>query len=70
MNQGPSTTGNPFNLTVGATTTDDRFEFTHDGALNSDAFRIAGTKHPTLDEGTLLLVSKQQYSLLMLKKET
>ena len=52
---GPSTTGNPFQLTVGATETDDRFEFTHDGALNSDAFRIAGTKHPTLDEGSVTI---------------
>ena len=52
---GPPTTGNPFNLQVGATETDDRFEFTHDGALNSDAFRIAGTKHPTLEEGSLTI---------------
>ena len=52
---GPPTTGNPFQLTVGATETDDRFEFTHDGAIESDAFRLAGTKHPTLYEGSITI---------------
>jgi len=52
---GPATTGNPFNLLVGATTTDDRFEFTHDGSIESDSFRIAGTKNPTLYEGSLTI---------------
>ena len=50
---GPATTGNPFALTVGAVTSADRFEFTHDGALISDAFKLAGTKDPTLYEGTI-----------------
>ncbi len=50
---GPATTGNPFALTVGAVTSADRFEFTHDGALISDALKLAGTKDPTLYEGTL-----------------
>ena len=50
---GPSTSGNPFQLTVGGVTSADRFEFTHDSALISDAFKVAGTKDPTLYEGTL-----------------
>ena len=50
---GPSTSGNPFQLTVGAVTSADRFEFTHDGAIKSDSFKIAGTKDPTLYEGSL-----------------
>jgi len=50
---GPSTSGNPFQLTVGGVTSSDRFEFTHDSALISDAFKVAGTKDPTLYEGTL-----------------
>ncbi len=50
---GPSTTGNPFQLTVGAVTSSDRFEFTHDGAIKSDAFKLAGTKDPTLYEGSI-----------------
>ena len=52
---GPSTTGSSFALTVGAVTTKDRFEFTHDGAIISDGFRIAGTKDPTLSEGSLTI---------------
>ena len=50
---GPATSGNPFNLQVGAVTSADRFEFTHDGAIISDAFKLAGTKDPTLYEGTV-----------------
>ena len=50
---GPATSGNPFQLTVGGVTSADRFEFTHDSALISDAFKVAGTKDPTLYEGTL-----------------
>ena len=50
---GPATTGNPFQLTVGGVTSADRFEFTHDSAIISDAFKVAGTKDPTLYEGTL-----------------
>ena len=52
---GPATSGNPFQLTVGAVTSADRFEFTHDGAIKSDAFQLAGTKDPTLYEGTLTI---------------
>ena len=50
---GPSTSGTPYQLEVATITTADRFEFTHDGALKSDAFKLAGTKDPTLYEGTI-----------------
>ena len=50
---GPATSGSTFSLSVGGVTTKDRFEFTHDGAIKSDSFKIAGTKDPTLFEGTL-----------------
>ena len=52
-NAGPETTGTQYNLSVATTTTDDRWELTHDGAMISDAFKIAGTKDPTLYEGSL-----------------